>query len=244
MGAAMNRISRWLTGVLSRLLEPEEREAVQGDLAEAGESGARALAAVTGLAIRRLAAPWAGWRAWSGLFQTLLISLLLLNFSMFLEGMFHLYSWIAWNYADMDASALAETGLTLDHGVSLLISYSALLALWSYTIGRAAPVMARRALWICAAAIGLSWLTVSIRTSTPRLSIFLLLLPILGGSRHRARWGAPTLRQALLLGAALAGLTVVAVLHEGVLQRQAVVSLVLSLYLLAGSVLSRSERCS
>ena len=51
----MNRIWWWLVDRLSRGLEQGERDAVLGDIAEAGESGGDALLDLLGLAVRRQA---------------------------------------------------------------------------------------------------------------------------------------------------------------------------------------------
>src|SRR5215467_3088439 len=63
-----------MTGIVSRLadamsqaLEPEEREAVWGDLAETGASATQALREVLGLLVRRQAHLWTCWRPWIGL---------------------------------------------------------------------------------------------------------------------------------------------------------------------------------
>ncbi|HTR35245.1 MAG TPA: hypothetical protein VMH80_05055 [Bryobacteraceae bacterium] len=55
------RIADWL----SRLLEPAEREAVLGDIAESHECGGQAVRDLLGLAVRRQAALWLGWRPWA-----------------------------------------------------------------------------------------------------------------------------------------------------------------------------------
>ena len=52
---------------LSRLLEPDERDAVYGDLADSRMSPSRALREVAGLVVRRHAALWLGWRTWVAL---------------------------------------------------------------------------------------------------------------------------------------------------------------------------------
>ena len=49
---------------LSSMLEPGERGAVLGDLAEAGEPSRRALFGVLGLVVRRQVARWSDWRPW------------------------------------------------------------------------------------------------------------------------------------------------------------------------------------
>jgi hypothetical protein len=60
----MNRFWWRLAEVVSRALEPEERDAVRGDLIEAGESGGRAFLDVLGLVARRQSALWRNWRPW------------------------------------------------------------------------------------------------------------------------------------------------------------------------------------
>jgi len=52
-----------LADLVSRMLEPAERETVRDDLTESGETGIRALCAVLGLAVRRQAALWKGWHS-------------------------------------------------------------------------------------------------------------------------------------------------------------------------------------
>jgi len=55
---------RRIAEILANLLPADEREAVLGDLAEAGESGMRATAGVFGLLVRRQATLWLDWRPW------------------------------------------------------------------------------------------------------------------------------------------------------------------------------------
>jgi hypothetical protein len=55
---------RRIPEILADLLAADEREAVLGDLAETGESGMKAVAAVIGLVVRRQAALWLDWRPW------------------------------------------------------------------------------------------------------------------------------------------------------------------------------------
>jgi hypothetical protein len=49
----MTRICWSLVEILSRMLEPDERDAVRGDLAESRETGGQALRDVLGLVARR-----------------------------------------------------------------------------------------------------------------------------------------------------------------------------------------------
>lgn len=63
----MIRLCWWLVDIVSQGLEPDERDAVRGDLAECGETGGQALCQVLGLVVRRQAALWINWRPWVGL---------------------------------------------------------------------------------------------------------------------------------------------------------------------------------
>lgn len=60
----MSRFCWWLVDIASRALDRGERDAVRGDLAEAGETGSQALFDVLGLVIRRQAALWKNPLAW------------------------------------------------------------------------------------------------------------------------------------------------------------------------------------
>jgi hypothetical protein len=63
----MNRFCWWLVERLSRRLEPGERDAVLGDIAESGETGHEALRDLLGLTLRRGAAVWREARSWLAL---------------------------------------------------------------------------------------------------------------------------------------------------------------------------------
>ena len=72
-----------LVDLVSRLLPPDEREVVQGDLLEAGESAWQSLLGVLGLIIRREATLWKTWRPWLAAFGLALpSSFLLMGFSL------------------------------------------------------------------------------------------------------------------------------------------------------------------
>ena len=53
-----------LVELVSCLLDPPERDAVRGDLAECGAGACRTLGEVIGLVVRRQAAHWVDWRPW------------------------------------------------------------------------------------------------------------------------------------------------------------------------------------
>jgi len=60
----MSRAAWPLVELAARLLEREEREAVLGDLAEAGENAWQALLDILRLECRRQALLWRSWRPW------------------------------------------------------------------------------------------------------------------------------------------------------------------------------------
>src|SRR5258705_13588811 len=67
----------------ARLLPRNDREAVLGDLMDAGESFGRALFDVFGLIVRRQVALWKSWRPWLAAFGLALpSSFLLMGFSL------------------------------------------------------------------------------------------------------------------------------------------------------------------
>lgn len=142
---AMNRS---LIDKLSLLLERDERDAVLGDLAEAQASAIATFCAVTGLVVRRQAAHWTGWRSWAALIGiTGLAGVSLIDLSVSVGGLYHLYSWVALNYRFIDPALLDETGLTLGPGVARTL-YRLLFALMaSWSLGLALARWARPTLW-------------------------------------------------------------------------------------------------
>jgi hypothetical protein len=145
----MTRICWWLVDELERLLEPEEREAVRGDVAESGETGRQALCDVLGLIVRRQATFWKGWRPWLVLVGLVAPVGLTLSLSFFsLDRLVDLYLWIFRNYGTLDPTILAETGLTAHRGIVHLISGSLLLGSWSWISGFALGSLSRRTIWV------------------------------------------------------------------------------------------------
>ncbi|MBZ5521927.1 MAG: hypothetical protein LAP21_06770 [Acidobacteriia bacterium] len=95
----MNRLCWRLVNRASRLLEPNEQDAVQGDFVELELSGPQALGEVLGLLVRRQAAPWKDWRPWLALFGIAgLVGVRLGRIALKLSGViaFHLETW--WKY--------------------------------------------------------------------------------------------------------------------------------------------------
>ena len=186
------------------LLERDEREAVLGDLAEAGESARQALLAVLGLILRREAALWKSWRPWLAAFGLALpCSFLLMGFS------------VSVSVASQRFLA-ANAGYDTSVHSSLLTLVLKLLLLTgcAFTGGFVVASMSRRTLWVSFASCFLPCLFCLERfriESLSRLCLFLFLVPALWGVREALQ------RIRLPRGLALAlapGMTAMAIFHE------------------------------
>jgi hypothetical protein len=151
----MTRFTWWLVDLVSRPLEPDERDAVRGDFEESGETAGRALVGALGLLLRRQAAPWHNWSSWCALIGFVLpVGLLLALASSWLGRAYDLNLWIFRNSRDLDPTVLADTGLTVRHGVVLLVSRSLLLACWSWASGFVMGSLSRRTMMVNGALLG------------------------------------------------------------------------------------------
>jgi hypothetical protein len=145
----MTRICWWLADCLSRMLEPGERDAVWGDVAESGEGSAAAFRDMFGLVLRRQVVFWNDWRPWLTLLGLVgPVGLLLSLSSASLDRTYDLYLWIVRNYKDIDPATLAQLGTPLAPGVARLVWGSLLLALWSWSSGFVLGSLARGTAWI------------------------------------------------------------------------------------------------
>lgn len=68
----MNRLGLWLAEKLALALDSQERDALQGDHAELGVTGALAVRDVLSLVIRRQLQFWKDWRPWLALFAVII----------------------------------------------------------------------------------------------------------------------------------------------------------------------------
>jgi hypothetical protein len=200
-GPTVTRLCWWLVDVVSRLLEPDERDAVRGDFAESGETGGHALRDALGLVVRRQAALCRDWRTWLACIAFVFpVGLLLALSASWLGRSYDLYLWVFQNYRDIDATIAAETGLTVRTGIMLLVSRSLLLACWSWTSGVVLGSLSRRAIVVnggllCFAVMlggfpnwytgapSLSLTFYSVSVPVLRLAV-LVLLPLLWGMRQ------------------------------------------------------------
>jgi hypothetical protein len=134
--------------LVSGLLEPAEREAVRGDLAESGATGGRALLDVLGLVLRRQAAAWKDGGPWLALVVLVVpLGLLLGLVSRGLATSNAIYTWFYfnnWTWAYVD-----NAGLRLDlarHSVGFVVECITLIS-WSWTAGFVLGSLSRRATW-------------------------------------------------------------------------------------------------
>lgn len=111
----------WLVDHLARLLQAEEREAVQGDFAELGITSGRALVEVFGLVARRQAALWNHWQPWMVLACLVVpLGFLLSVISSFTANRTATYVWLYannWHWSFLANSGfwyvLAKAGMTV-----------------------------------------------------------------------------------------------------------------------------------
>jgi hypothetical protein len=134
--------SSQLVDLVSRLLPPDEREVVQGDLLEGGESAWQSVLAVVGLVGRREAALWRNWRPWLAAFGLAVpSSFLLMGFSLSVSRAYQQL---------MGGPILHATGVTVRPGLALFLCNVLLLLAWSWTGGFVVGSVSRRTVWVSA----------------------------------------------------------------------------------------------
>ena len=199
----MTGIGWSLVDVVAQLLERDEREAVQGDLAEAGESAWQALLDVLGLVIRRQAELWKNWRPWLAAFGLALPgSLLLMGFSLSVSRTYQQF---------IDPTILKATGLTVGPWFSLLLCHVFLLIGWSWTGGFVVGSLSRRTVWVSAALSFSPCLFCLARfrvESLSRFCLLLFLLPAIWGVHRGLRVARIKLSSAIVLAVAITVLTI------------------------------------
>jgi hypothetical protein len=160
-----------LLGIAAKLLQRDDREAVLGDLAEAGEGAWLGLFDVLSLVMRRQATLWKSWRPWLAAFGlTVPSSFLLMAASV-----------------SVSQTLLRLTGLTTLHDLVYLLSQVFLLLACSWAGGLVAASVSRQTLWVSAALCALPCLFCLARfriESLSRFSLLLFLLPAILGVRR------------------------------------------------------------
>lgn len=155
MGQVMSRAGWWLADVASQLLEPHERDAVRGDLAECGAGGWRVLCEVLGLIARRQAVCWMDWRPWLAVTTIVLpIGLILSHASrwwaddaVFTTVEYQLYEWSTLGQFGWRSDLFLPVWSALTYGLSLIG--------WSWTSGYVLASLSRRAGWVTIALFAL-----------------------------------------------------------------------------------------
>jgi hypothetical protein len=193
---------RWFV-LVCKLLQPDEREAVQGDLLEAGESEWQSLLAVLGLVLRREVALWAHWRPWLAAFGLAFpSSFLLMGFSLSVSRTYQQLIGLPIHHA---------TGLTLGPGLALFLCNVLLLAAWSWTGGFVVGSVSRRTVWVSAALCFVPCMFCLERfrvESLSRLCLLLFLPAAIWGARRGLQIVRIRRRSALVLAVGVTALTV------------------------------------
>ena len=143
----MNRFWWWLADLLSRALEPEEREAVRGDLAETGEAGGHAFVGVLGLVVRRQSALWKTWPPWCMLVGLILpLGVLLCLVSRRIADGSAVYLWLYVN--NWDWTFLSNPGFRheLAHYMGIIAIQYFTLFCWSWSSGFVLGYVSRRSI--------------------------------------------------------------------------------------------------
>lgn len=177
----MTNIGWPLVESAAQLLARDEREAVLGDLAEAGENAGQALLDVVGLVIRRQALLWKSWQPWVAAFGvTLPSSFLLMGISLSVTKTYQHYARAVGNQLSVDRTMHAAAG----PGIGVLICQALLLIGLAWTGGFVVGWLSRRTLWMSAAFCFSPCLFCLARfrmESPPRASLLLFLLPAVWG---------------------------------------------------------------
>ena len=122
----------------AQLLELNEREAVLGDLAEAGASSWRGVLDITGLAIRRQIPLWKTWRPWVAAFGVAVPgSFQLMGFSLLVSGMF---------LQAIGRNSFDEAGAGTE--LLLFLCRVVLLGIWAWSGGFVVGAISSRTLWV------------------------------------------------------------------------------------------------
>ena len=148
MGKVMIQTGWWLADVASQLLEPHERDAVRGDLAECGAGGWRASREVLGLVARRQAACWMDWRPWLAVIAIVLPIGLMLSHASRWWADDAVYTTL--QYRLFDLSRLVQLGWRSDLFLPMwaAVTCGVSLAGWSWASGYVLASLAQRAVWV------------------------------------------------------------------------------------------------
>jgi hypothetical protein len=195
---------------VAQCLERDEREAVLGDLVEAGESGWQALPGVLSLIIRRQAILWKNWRPWLASFGLAIPgSLLLMGFSLSVSQSYQ---------QAVDPAIFRTTGMMVRPGLWFLLCNIFLLVAWSWTGGFVMGSVSRRTAWVSALSSFIPCVFCLARfrvESLSRFCLLLFLLPAIWGALRGLRVIRIERTSAIVLAVAITVLTIPAWARTG-----------------------------
>jgi hypothetical protein len=182
----LDSLLRRMADAASLTLDPTERDAVFGDLAESGESGWQVLREVLSLVVRRRAACLRDWRPWLTLASLAVpLGVLVSLMSKRTADGTAIYLWLYFN--NWDWTNIHNPGFwreLAECAPGLLLSYL-VLACWSWTTGLIVGCFARRILWLSGAAFLVVVLAVG-NFGIPRFFDHILVLQRARDSRYNA----------------------------------------------------------
>ena len=173
---AMTHFCWRLVDLFSRMLNPDERDAVLGDQAESDVSGGQALRDLLGLIVRRQVALWQEWHSWLALAGLVIpLGTLLTVVSRRTADGNAIYLWLyannwTWTYITNDGFR----GDFLGHGTGIVISWIELIC-WSWTGGLILGYVSRRANWSNAVLLSFGLLLGALVHPPPFIESFFLL---------------------------------------------------------------------
>lgn len=194
----MTDVTRSLMELAARRLEPHEREAVLGDLAETGADAWQGLLEVLGLVLRRHAAFWYDWRPWiAALGVAFPSAFLLMGVSFSISCTFQRLT------GPQPCAACAPTA---QEDSVLLLCQFVLLIIWSWAVGFVVGSVSRRTLWVSGAlcmAPCLYCMTKFHETSLTRLCLLLFVPPAVMGAYRGLRTNDIKLNASVALATAV-----------------------------------------
>jgi hypothetical protein len=145
----MRELCWWLVDVLSHALQPGERDAVRGDFAESGETGAQALRGLLGLVVQRQAEVWRDWPPWLALIGLIApLAMLLSIVSTSVANQSATYAWLYAHNWDWALLRYVEFWYELRDSVTLVFARCLPLVCWSWTAGFVIGSVSRRSVHI------------------------------------------------------------------------------------------------
>jgi hypothetical protein len=187
-----------LVEYFARVLPPEVREPVLGDMVEANESAWQALQGLFGLVVLRQTEDWRSWQPWfAGFGVALPSSFMLMGVSVS----------VSWSYMRLLCpDMLAQASLTKPSAIVVLLWQALLLIGWSWTGGFVVGSVSKRTLWtstvLCYAPCLFCWSKFH-SESISRFCLFLFLLPAVWGAHRGCQISKIKFSSALLIAVAL-----------------------------------------